>query len=94
MLNSSILNSHPGLSAPSIRSTPQEAVEASLGLAHSYAAQGKTTAALQVMTAVIELLMQIGPSPERQPAACNVQVVFETLRTFYGDTAAQSAAAR
>lgn len=69
MLDCSILNSHQDRSAPSIRSTPQDAVEASLGLAHSYAAQGNTTAALQVMTAFSELLMQIRPSPEVQPAA-------------------------
>lgn len=28
------------------------------------------------------------------PDACDLQTVFETLRTFCGDTAAQSAAAR
>ena len=64
MLDCTSPNAYPDLSAPSACSTIQEAVEASLGLAHSFVAQGKTTAALQVTVAVSELLMLEGPSPD------------------------------
>ncbi|KAL3149955.1 hypothetical protein ABBQ38_013316 [Trebouxia sp. C0009 RCD-2024] len=68
MLDFNISSPHPATSSPSPPSTPHEAVEASLSLAHTYILQGNTTAALQI--------------------------VFESLRTFCGDTAVQSAAAR
>ena len=67
MLDRSTRSSQPDLSAPSACSTSQEAVDASLGLAYSYIAQGNTTAALQVMVAVIEMLMLEGRGPDGEP---------------------------
>ena len=64
MLDCNIINLYPDLYTSSSRSTAQQAVEASLGLAQTYIAQGDTTAALQVMTVASELRMLAGPSTD------------------------------
>jgi len=79
-------------------SEAQAAVQASLGTAHNYIAQGNITAALQVRRCVIAAsgLQAVAHRLQKTRSSLShtLQVVFEALRTVCGDTAAQAAASR